>query len=639
MRCSSSLPLKTVLHFISSPRGIKYLLTIFIFLHILRSILLFPNPTAIIDHNPIFSDDHSYHFYYSLLGSRFLTHHHTTWGYDPYFMAGYPKTIMSDPSNKIAEALTALLFFISPAVVYKITILFTIVLIPILAYHTCRNMELTAGQSMLGALLGTAYFWLGASYRMITCGWFSFLLVSYLCPFIYSAFYRFFRRGEFRIGLLLTICVPLSFLLHLTAPVILIVPLLLLYLFSWRMLNKSTQFTLFLILVLTLVINWFWLIPFLEFYHYRTTSSQFFQSSGAVGFIRDYLTQHQNIELLLLVFGLLGLYRWRLRKEHLKFISLGGATLFLLFLSYFGSVFTLTADLQPMRFKIPLHTILVIPAAFGLWWSITTIKDNYAKKDLMLAIFFILIMLIPLFADKMYVTFLKKPYFFETSMHPGNKALVTWILENTTREGRILIEDSGKFDTQGKDQIFVWGHQFYFTHFPALLPYYTGREFIGGPYPYSIIKHHFAEFHDGILFKKEIDTLSLPEVKRYFDLYNIKWIVCWSKKSREFFNKYPRYLLNDNKVDKFYIYTVNRTPSFFYKGNGQIISDYNKLQLTKVKSEDEIIIKYHWLKHLKTDPPRPIEKVMIMDDPIGFIKIHNPPPSILVYNSYGKGGS
>ena len=638
MRYSSPLSLKDVFHFISSTRGVKWLLTVFIFLHVLRSILLFPNLAALIDHNPLFSDDHSYHFYYSLLGSKFLTHHYTTWGYDPYFMAGYPKTIMSDPSNKIIEVLFALLPFISPAVVFKITILLTIVLVPIIVYHTCRNMELTIGQSMIGVVLGTGYWWLGMPYEKIACGLFSFTLAAYLCPFIYSVIYRFFLRREFFVAILMLITTPLAFLIHPTTPIILMVPLLLLYLGSLKRLSTRVHFTLLLTLMLTIVVNWFWIKPLLELYHYKTPSSQFFQSSGLGGFISDYFTKNNPIELLLLVFGLLGLYLWRLKKEHLNYISLGGVVIFFLFLSYYGSSLTFTADLQPLRFMIPLNSFLTVPAAFGIWWSISLIIDNYAKKDLLIVISLVLIMLVPLFAHKMYAiafTFLSNPYGrpFITSMHPGNKALVKWIIEKTTKEGRILIEDSGFLDTQGKNQC-VWGHQYYLTHLPALLPYYTGREFIGGPYPYSIIQHHFVEFHDGILFKKEIDTISLAELNDYFDLYNIKWVICWSKKSQDFFNKYPHYLLKDDKVDKFYTYTVNRTPSYFYKGKGHIISDYNKLKLTEVKSEGEIIIKYHWLKYLKTDPPRPLEKVMIMDDPIGFIKIHNPPSSIVVYNAY-----
>ena len=627
----------TIIHFISSSRGIKYFLTVLVLLHIVRSTLLFPNLSAIIDQNPIFTDDYSYHFYYGLLGSKLLARHHTTWGYDPYFMAGYPKTIMSDPSNKIVEILIALLFFISPAVVLKLTILLTIVIVPILVYYTCKNMGLTSGQSTLGVGLAIGYWWLGLPHAKIPCGLFAFICASYLCPFVYSAFYRFFQGKEFKIGLLLTVIVPLTFLLHPTTPVILTVPMLLLYLCSWKTLNKSIQLALLLIFALTLLVNSIWLLPFLEFHHYRTTSSQFFQSSGLVGFISDYFTKNQNIELLLLVFGLLGLYLWRQRKEHFKYIPLGGAVIFLLFLSYFGSLFNLTADLQPMRFKMPLHLFLVVPAAYGIWWSITTIKDSYARRELLMVTSLLLIMLIPLFAGKIYAVafaFRAKPYRpFITSMHPGNKTLIKWITDQTTKEGRILIEDSGFLDKQGRNQS-VWGHQFYLTHFPALLPYYTEREFIGGPYPNTLIKHHFAEFHDGILFKKDIDSISLPVLKQYFDLYNIKWVICWSKKSREFFDKYPHYLLSGTKVAKFYTYTVNRTPSFFHKGKGQITSDYNKLKLTQVKSDGEIIIKYHWLQHLKTDPPRPIEKVMVMDDPIGFIKIHNPPPSILVYNAY-----
>ena len=638
MRYPSSLLLKKVTTFIASPKGIKCVLVLLIGLHLLRSILLFPNLAAITNQHPVFSDDYSYHFYYSILGSRFLTNHYTTWGYDPYFMAGYPKTILSDPSNKITEIFIALFSFVSPAVVFKMTLLLTIMIVPILIYYTCKNMELTAGQSTLGVLLGIAHWWLGTTSATISSGLFAFICVSYLCPFIYSAFYRFFQWKEFRTGLLITIIVPLTFLLHPTTPVILMTPLLALYLCYLKRLNKSIHFTLLLIFVLTLVVNSFWLLPFLEFRHYRTTSSQFFQASGLAVFISDYFTKNQNTELLLLVFGTLGLYLWRMKQEYLKYISLGGTVIFLLLLSYFGNLFDLTADLQPARFKIPLNSFLVVPAAYGIWWSAITIKDRYARKELLIVISLLLIMLIPLFASKIYVVafaFRAKPNGrpFNTSLHPGNKALVKWVLEKTTKEGRILIEDSGFFDTQRKDRN-PWGHQFYLTHFPALLPYYTKREFIGGPYPYSLIRHHFAEFHDAILFKKEIGTLSLSELKQYFDLYNIKWIICWSEKSQAFFNKYPYYLLKDNRVAKFHTYIVNRTPSFFYNGEGEIISDYNKLKLTRIKSDGEIIIKYHWLKNFKTDPPRTIEKVFLMDDPIGFIKILNPPSSLLIYNAY-----
>ena len=499
-------------------------------------------------------------------------------------------------------------------------------------------MELTPGQSALGVLVGTTYWWWGMPQEKVVSGLFSFSCAAYVCPFIYSAFYRFFLRREFSVGTLIVFVVPLTFLLHPTTAVILMVPLLLLYFGSLGRLGTPIHFTVGLTVVLTIAVNWFWIKPLLTLYHYKTASSQFFQSSGLGGMLSDYFIKDQTIELLLLVFGVLGLYQWRLSKERLKYIPLGGTVIFLLLLSYFGNMFTVTADLQPQRFRIPLNAFLALPAAFGIWWSFSVIKDTYVKKDMVVVISLIVLLLVPSFARKMYAVtfgFLDDAYGrpLVTSMHRGNEALVKWILENTTKEGRILIEDSGFLDTQGKD-ISVWGHQFYLTHFPALLPYYTKREFIGGPYPYSIIRHHFAEFHDGMLFKRSLDTFTLPELQSYFDLYNIKWIICWSKRAKEYFNRHPDYLLKNNTINRFYTYTVNRKPSFFYKGEGDITSDYNTLHLTKVKPDGEIIIKYHWLEQLRTDPPRPLERVMLMDDPVGFIKILNPPPSILVYNGY-----
>ena len=627
-----------LLHFLSSSRGMRFLFWTIVVLHTLRSIFLFSTPGTLIDDNPIFNDDYSYHFYYSLVGSRFLTNHYTSWGYDPYFMAGYPKTIMSDPSNNILEVLCALLPLISPAVILKITVLLTIVLVPIIVYYALKNMAFSRGQCILGALLGTWYWWSGVPYQGTLCGLSFFIFASYVCLFICSAFYRFFQRREFKIVLTLTLIVPLAFLLHPLTPVILIVPLLVMYVWSWKKLDIANHLILIMIFILTITINSFWLMPFVKFYHYKTTSSQFLQSSGMSGFIESYFTTNQGIELLLLVFGLLGLYLWNYRNDPLQYLPLAGGVAFLLFISYGGSVFTFITDLQPQRFIIPFNVFLVVPATCGIAWLTKSIRDTRTKKKWLKAISLCSIVVMLFIAGRrntIAFTFPARPSEspLSTSLHPANKALIRWISEKTTKSGRILIEDSGFFDTQGRDRN-PWGHQFFLAHFPALIPYYTSRELIGGPYPYSIIKHHFAEFHDGMLFKRAIDTFTLPELQSYFDLYNIKWIICWSDRSRTVFNRFPQHLQPNEQVDKFYTYTVKRTPSYFYKGKGQIIADYNKLQLTEVAPDGEIIIKYHWLEQLRTDPPRPLERVMLLDDPVGFIKINDPPSSIVVYNGY-----
>ena len=48
--------------------------------------------------------DHAIHLYHGALGARFLPEHGTTWGYDPFFMAGYPETPVWDSSSNLSIA-------------------------------------------------------------------------------------------------------------------------------------------------------------------------------------------------------------------------------------------------------------------------------------------------------------------------------------------------------------------------------------------------------------------------------------------------------------------------------------------------------------------------------------------------------
>jgi hypothetical protein len=62
---------------------------------------------------------------------------------------------------------------------------------------------------------------------------------------------------------------------------------------------------------------------------------------------------------------------------------------------------------------------------------------------------------------------------------------------------------------------------------------------------------------------------------------------------------------------------------------------YNRLELNQILPEDsEIIINYHWMKGLKTNPERKLERVFVDNDPVGFIRIPDPSDSLVIYNGY-----
>ena len=207
-----------------------------------------------------------------------------------------------------------------------------------------------------------------------------------------------------------------------------------------------------------------------------------------------------------------------------------------------------------------------------------------------------------------------------SSLTPDYKKLIHWIKENTNREARILLEDSGR----------VTYHKHNGGHLPGLLSFYTNSEFIGGPYPYS---RGFTNFYEGRLFARPIEQFSFHQLKEYMELYNIKWIISFYPSSVECFNSYPEYFIFKEKIGVFSIYEVNREPNYFIRGEGSIIADFNTIELSEIKGE-EIIIKYHWISTLKTKPERPIEAIKMLEDPNGFIKIINPPTTLLIYNAY-----
>ncbi len=286
-----------------------------------------------------------------------------------------------------------------------------------------------------------------------------------------------------------------------------------------------------------------------------------------------------------------------------------------------------------------MNLFFIIPASIGIKYIFLAIRPYLKQKEVRLIIATFLILLIPIFISPFLKTIgfspLEKSYLpspeindktekrifrISSSISPDYKKLILWIKQNTTSESRILFENSGR----------VTYHKHNGGHLPGLLSFYTNREFIGGPYPYG---RGFTNFYEGRLFARPIEQFSFHQLKEYMELYNIKWIISFYPSAVECFNSYPEYFIFKEKIGDFSIYVVNREPNYFIKGEGSIKADFNNIELSEIKGE-EIIIKYHWISTLKTKPERSIGAVKMLEDPSGFIKIINPPATLLIYNAY-----
>ena len=63
-------------------------------------ITIFLPPKDIFSNAPIYTDDYSMHFSQCLSAKRFLVSEGKCWGYDPFFLAGFPRGALVNADNK-----------------------------------------------------------------------------------------------------------------------------------------------------------------------------------------------------------------------------------------------------------------------------------------------------------------------------------------------------------------------------------------------------------------------------------------------------------------------------------------------------------------------------------------------------------
>ena len=78
------------------------------------------------------------------------------------------------------------------------------------------------------------------------------------------------------------------------------------------------------------------------------------------------------------------------------------------------------------------------------------------------------------------------------------------------------------------------------------------------------------------------------------------------------------------------VYEVAREPSYFLQGSGRVRARaWNRLELDDL-SGPSVVLKYHYVSGLRSLPPTRIEPFRVAGDPAPFIKLVNPPKSVVL---------
>jgi hypothetical protein len=142
--------------------------------------------------------------------------------------------------------------------------------------------------------------------------------------------------------------------------------------------------------------------------------------------------------------------------------------------------------------------------------------------------------------------------------------------------------------------------------------------------------------NDEMIFYHDWD---MPDSSLYelLNLYNVGWIVVWSKDAKERLDeRLETGLLVDRiPLSPYILYQTSIRPSYVIGAEGDVDAQHNRIRIQSDPGASEIILKYHWHHTLKSDQCQvfPID----VGTPVPFIRLMDcSSDSIEVYNSYMK---
>src|ERR1044072_4074334 len=173
------------------------LVTFLIFaIHSIALALIFSPVAGIVNNQPLIDQDWGLHFHHLNSLAAFWHQDKMTWGYNPFFMAGYPSNTIQDLSIKFFEFVALLLSSaaLSPIQWFKISSFLAMASVPWLMYTAASNLffadETKSFIAALAAFFGTVYWWNSLPREMFFYGMIGFPAASYLSIWGIALFYR-----------------------------------------------------------------------------------------------------------------------------------------------------------------------------------------------------------------------------------------------------------------------------------------------------------------------------------------------------------------------------------------------------------------------------------------------------------------
>ena len=537
------------------------------------------------------------------------------WGYDPYFMAGYPGNALFDIDNKLVALASWLLSRIglSLELSYTLVVAALMLVAPLTIYPAARWLGLAPGSALIAQLVGLALWYTDPALRWSWEGsTLAFAAATTIGLLVLAAGSRLMQPGVRPGGGPLVVWLvvgPLLFWLHAFSFFLLLVPLSTLAFVSWSSASRAQRLLLVAWPPLVVSVNLPWLIPFVRFLPYRAASDHFLQGGmptllhNLIGRGSDESSasvEYLALRWLTLVGGLLGLALLARRQRYWAPVLAGVVTALLL--AYGGRYLPGGGDLQPYRymFQAALWATLGVPAALALQRRVLLAHGPVPR----IVAGAVAVPVVLWLASGLWVA---RPELLggdARAWHGPSNA--TWALCDFLRTehdgGRVLTDD--------------W-------RVGALLPACSGVEVIGGSHLYMAIEHGYANTTPWSFPGGSYQEQPSAQLERELAAYNVRWFVAYSGYPDHWYTLRDR--LRDepelaDPVATFGTYALYRHAArpLPYR----VSATFDRLELGDLPAGEPITLPYHWLDGL-TSPTTGVTlaPTQLYNDPVPFIQI------------------
>ncbi len=562
---------------------------------------------------PILRDDHPLYLHSAVVTRSFLAQSGTTAGYDPTFMAGYPKSAVFPASSTLPElVLAALGGWGEPAVLYKWYVFLAALAAPVLIRWAATGLTRSRVAGPVAAVIWLAYVWTDFPVQYVGFGMVPYFLSIPLAIATLRVCVSWLEAGGSRRWLGMTALLAATTLTHFTALMVLVPAAVVAWLFAERKIAHGLAGLGSGLVAVALNAFWWW--PGIVLAGTKGESGfAFAHPEGVFKRLGQILWTEAPIEVMLLM-GLATGLPLLFKSDRIATAGLAGFVAGGFFWGYGAGAFRSLDFLQPGRHTYAAYSACAVVTAC----AIVHIYAMLRKKSTAASIGAILGTVA--IAVRFFGPGLVAVHGMWTT--PGTAPLdsrppAAYELIFNTLKGRVGSTDRILYEEGGFGPDFFRGGRY-----SGVLARALGVEFVGGPYLHAALSTNVAQFGEGKLFGRENWDAAWLETVR--TRYGLTWIVCWSDKSRAVLDATPdrfETILSDGPLRIARLKGPVATPAPVSPAiplagaeyvEGPVVASPGRIRLTIRPSagtavDREVILRYHWAPNLIVSGPEGIE--------------------------------